>query len=346
MKTLRLSGDESDVSGLRIARADRIEEFSVEQLRNEIVSEQYDVCKLKFSLENPDVFSQLDQLGFYYTTYSLISQTRLVLNEQHRNPSFPEEIKFELFDGSQAGEVEMLTREGLQSNTAVYYQSDLASLVFNQVNFDTAILRYYLSFNNLSNPDKILYLIKYDNNYAGYYCLDFSEDIVDTVLVLVHPDYRSKGLTRCVIEHGATVCLKFGKTLVCSDSSIQNLRSMNGQLSGGFKLYKSFINVSLYPMLNAEAQQINLNAAETKKGDSSRMEIFGQMESIVQDSLGSVGQFEWKEVWFGQKNIITPERISLTKLYTNKKSFFLAGKITTHSKKEMEGAIYLKGQLV
>lgn len=248
MNIFLLSEHETDQFGFRIARGSLETEWNPNEVRDEILSCNYDICRLKINLHSEDLYHNLDRLGFHWETFTILARTTRKIREEDKQYVPPEGITFQLYGPDHEAIISPVLWAGLSEKTAVNYTSDLHKAVF-QGKETSSALQYYLSFNS-TDERRYMYIMRVSGAIAGCYVLDATRDRFETPLVMVLPEFRNGGLVREIINHIFKSAAERGCSSGAADASLQNLPSLNAQISFGLRITDSHINIILYPMLS------------------------------------------------------------------------------------------------
>ncbi|MDB5281633.1 MAG: hypothetical protein JWO06_708, partial [Bacteroidota bacterium] len=109
MGYIHFSKDESGIFGLNFGRGTIANHnWTVRELQNEIISNRYDMVRVKIKSDDSAVFEKINQLGFPYFVYSIILRNQIEITGAEY---FDEaEIGFELFDGLKHENLQLLVR--------------------------------------------------------------------------------------------------------------------------------------------------------------------------------------------------------------------------------------------
>lgn len=251
MKHLKFSAAESEILGLRIARGTaRFGELDLPSLKEEIVRDQLDLCKIKVSAGQKAVFCQLDDLGFPYQIASVLYRNKKVITQADGSLPLPEGLAYEHYDGSQLEELSHLVASSIGTPTGVNFHI----LPVDGFIDPQRQLRLSIDYVIKALPGKEqklqVWLLRQDGVLVGFFMGTVQVDAFEGTLCGVPPEFRGRGYGNWINNIMKRVCWEQGLKYCYTDIQVQNPASQKGALQGGFEVQGLYFHVFIFPFLH------------------------------------------------------------------------------------------------
>lgn len=252
MNELIYSEKESKAFGFKIARGE-FTEIDEKCLLDEIAKNEYDVCKIRVPAALGNLFIKLEKLNipFQFVDVFVKFQKNILT---HEIPPFQHpELVFELYDGSQKNIFKQLVKETFEQNISHYFQNPFLPVI-PKTTLQEAHSEWAAEFNNKINPGKIGWLLKWKNEYAGFYICQFTEKESEPISVGIVEKFRNQGFYFDVFRHYSKYFKKDHNHLISGTVQIQHYPSQRA-IAREFGPYKkAFIHLHLNSFLSASIQ--------------------------------------------------------------------------------------------
>lgn len=249
MKMIKYSEHESKLYNLKIGRTDRIETLNNEQILSEINTCNYDMIKMKVSLEERTLFNKLNRLPFFYEHYNIIThQKRKII--PHEILEIDSNIEFELYKGELKEELKIALYEML-INDSVFYDSDLSGFIKNDSKYINNSIEYFLSLNHAINPSVYLFIGRLNNQIAGLCSFKRIENNeAEGIIYGIIPKYRDKKLAQSFLNFAIKSVSNEKFDFFNTEVLALTYKSLYPHIRSQFKPVGIYANLTLYPMLN------------------------------------------------------------------------------------------------
>lgn len=260
MRLFYLSVNESNLSGLCIARANTLDRFSPPVLKDEIALSNYDICRLKVNSANDGLLEQLDSLGVPFHIHSILVRNSIEITGEAFE--IPDNIRFELYDGDNSEEIKSVIEGCLSNKTSTFYANKVFRHLVNE-HIEMEMAKEYLSsFISKQNPTLLSWLIYADNEPAAFLAATVDEAGFEGVYYGVVPAFRGKyNLPAVIMRFIKNWCADNAVKTFSNDVPYQNLKSLVSIVRESVLPVSTYLHITLLPLLsyggNETIQTIN-----------------------------------------------------------------------------------------
>ncbi|MBX7225892.1 MAG: GNAT family N-acetyltransferase [Chitinophagales bacterium] len=248
MRYIKFSQQESAIHRLRIGRTDIIHNIDMDTFIPELFESGLDVCRLKISLSDKDVYDKLALIGFPLATYSILVRQTIHLTEKHKN--FTPELTILPYSYKQKEALMDMARTIIKNDTATYYENHIYSHLFNLDAVIESSASYFSFFDNALDPDKYTFLAYKDEQLVGFCTLQIDGENGEGIYMGLLPEYRSADFAKeFVYTEQMQSALRNCRTYSVS-TVILNPRSLNTTLKSGMKITDILLNLNVFPFLD------------------------------------------------------------------------------------------------
>lgn len=254
-KYIKYSSSESRITGLKTGRIGLIEFLNEKELSMEIVKERYDLIKMKICAEDAFLFEKLHSFNFPFHIYNIQVRNVKEINAGDRNLVEEPGIKYEVIVDRHKGILRKFVKETIMEDSGLNYYSGLYSkLVPSEIRLN-ATIEYVLSFIYPNNENKIGWLMKIKNQYAGFCICSFEKKNMEGLLYGISKQFLRKGYSRNLIKVVKKFCHDNNIKTLSDNVVIQNIKSLKSMANEGVLPQKIYFNIFLFPLLSMKSQK-------------------------------------------------------------------------------------------
>lgn len=244
---LEFSQIESEELDLTVFRNNNVEIFSIENLIKDTYKFKPDLIRLKISMNNPAIFSDINNSGIPYNLYSFIIR-KSCYEIGTINYKIPD-LNFIIYTPKFESDLIFILKDLLLNKSGNYYTNEMYKNLISNEKMDAAGVKYYLSEANYNN-NAIYYLGYINNDCVGVCSFHLNNDISEGLFFGIHSKYRSLGLAHEFLTYAKEQSFKMNAKVFHTNTLIQNPRSLYPQMNIGLIPNDTYVNVIFFPLLN------------------------------------------------------------------------------------------------
>lgn len=169
---LDFSAIESSLLQLKVGRCN-VDFFDEKKLLSQIISGEYDLCRLRIAAEDEMASVKLHAIGlpFFFSGSIRRYKTRISasLPGQYNHPG----LQYEMYDGSQDALLKFMLVDTWGHYPIGYYRSPFLNRLVDKEREIECVFQYYKKHNNnRDNPGNSILFMKDGDNYVGFFALN------------------------------------------------------------------------------------------------------------------------------------------------------------------------------
>ena len=252
--SLRFSPAESEVLNLKVARGeDFLEEFDPIALTEDIVSENYDIVRLKINGKNTSLFEQLNTCGFPYQVFTVNYQNIKVI-EGKMEIDDPE-VTCEAYLGENPEMLKEILEKVIGTRSWPEYTSGLMRELVPESRTKALAVSYFSGFYPEKDANARTWLLRYRDKIVGLFMGRIEAETFYGTLYGILPEYRSLGFSKIIYQYMANLCSDLGLKYFKNDIHILNLRSQSSAVGQQVVPKEIYYNIVLYPLFSKDSGQ-------------------------------------------------------------------------------------------
>lgn len=248
MSLIDYSKKESEILKLKIGRVKFNSKYDIKKLNQEIFQNQFDICRLKMSISDSDVFNQLNEIPWPYSIHSILVNQQLNLldiNKEELNLR----LVFKEVDQTNHFDLVELAKEVFKKNSMnMYFKNPIYDNLVDNKKSKDALLQYIFDFDN--KDTKNTYLGYLDDKLVGFCMLEQDDNITQAVLAGIHPNYRNQNLFADFVKYQIIQSKLKGAEIYNCNTIIFNVKSLNATIRRGLQIKDVYYNINICPLLN------------------------------------------------------------------------------------------------
>lgn len=244
------SAEESHITGLKTGRSGLIESLDEKELLKVIQREKYDFVRLKISASDHLLFRKLNRLPYPHQLYNIQSRVLIKIKKEDRFPVLKKGITYEVYDGSQEKIIASFVRDALRLDSGINFQSALFEKLVPAKKRTEAAIRYAQSFIFSEKGSKIIYLLKYNNEYIGFGMCSYDRKNFEGLLIGIKKKYYGNNFAQELLKIGKKFCADRGIPDFSNNIVIQNKKSLKSMVNEGAIPLDIYLNIFLFPLLS------------------------------------------------------------------------------------------------
>lgn len=247
MKILTESKEESNVFGLKIARANNIQSFNYKEIADDVHSSQLDLFRVKISMTDPTVFDNINKLGIPYNLFSFLIRKSVTSlgTVEYRVP----ELKIKPYDSSMKQDLINALDNALRNSSGINFSNRLYNFFIDKDKMTNASIEYYVTLAE-TDPNSRFFLGYINDKCAGFCSFRVENDTSEGIYIGVSTEFRNLKLAHEFATHGKEQSFKAGVKEFWTDTVIQNPNSLYPQMNIGLMPKQTFVNVVFFPFLS------------------------------------------------------------------------------------------------
>jgi hypothetical protein len=245
---ITFSANESNVLGVSIGRGSLTESWQVNDLAQEILQGGYDFIRLKMPSSDEEVFQKLEQLGMPYRLHSILVRNTIEIKPEHVLKA-PQQIQFELYDGTYPDELMQLVRASYGERTSVNYHNPYFRCWVSYEAEMAAAAAYATEFVFADNAKMPNWVIKKEGHNIGFVLGVISEGNLEGMMYSILPAFRGYNYAAAVMAFLKSWCWQNGVKTFSNNVPLQNLPSLKNIVSQAILPVDSLLNVTVSSML-------------------------------------------------------------------------------------------------
>ncbi len=190
---INFSVTESEVLGLQVGRCNS-DFFDSMALYSQIVSDRYDLCRLKVPAEDEMAAHKLNATGLpFFFSGSIRRYKTKIIEDTSGMYNYPD-LVYEIYDGSQ----DKLLKDMIAGTWGIYpigyYRTPYLSSLVDKEKETECLFQFYKKFNlNSSNPDNRILFIRHGDNYVGFFALNVINNNLESHIGGILKPFRKGG---------------------------------------------------------------------------------------------------------------------------------------------------------
>jgi len=248
---ITFSAKESEVLGVRIARAVLNEYWQPQQLLQASLAGGYDFLRLKLPSNDEQVFAKLDALGMHYCLHSILVRNSVAITEAHGKLLKDLRVTFELFDGSNELAMKELVKDSWGARTAVnYHNPNFRHWVSYEQEMEGSAA-YACEFNYSVNASMPNWIVKLEGKSIGFVLGKVSNEGFEGIMYSILPEYRGHNYAEDIMMFLKKWCFEQGIATFFNDVVFQNMPSLKSIVTESIVPIETYLNVTISSLLSA-----------------------------------------------------------------------------------------------
>lgn len=255
---------ESQRFNMKIFRGN-IKEIVPSEIKKLILTKELDILIARIPSDQIEQISSLSKTGFSYIQADTLVYYQLNLNTHEVNGYRNNDLNFEILTQENQPIVDELVEEIFAGYTNHYYSNPYLDKQ-NIIDGYKEWVQEYMG----SDNSKICYLVKKNENIAGFATISTNDNIGEGVLYGVRPDYAGKGIYSDIIRFTQQEFKNKGIKLMKVSTQIQNYTVQKVWVKEGFQLKESFATIHInsllsYSILPVQTFEISISENDIQK---------------------------------------------------------------------------------
>ncbi len=180
--------------------------FNEAKLFEQIVSGEYDLCRLRIPAEDEMASLKLSATGLPFSFSGSIRRYKTKITERPAGEYNHKNLKYEMYDGSQDELLKFMLVETWGDYPIGYYRSPLLNKLVDKETEIESVFRYYKKFNKNSDyPANSILFIRDGDNYVGFFALNVVGNNLESHIGGIARTYQKEGyfydMLRFIKEH-------------------------------------------------------------------------------------------------------------------------------------------------
>lgn len=208
MRGIIFSEEESKFFDLKMGRAE-MDEISVNEIQQQIIEENYDLCRLRVKTGDSLLIQKLEEIGFSYYFSGAITTYKVDFSREQLRPYRDPSIEFELYDGTKYDLFKGLLEEIFDDYPLSFYAIDALNALIPRTKQRQGVSSYFagVDYDDWNQP---AWFVKYKGEYAGILIARSWDNRThgEGTLSGVIPKYRNTGLFLDIINFIQNYCIE------------------------------------------------------------------------------------------------------------------------------------------
>lgn len=254
-KFIQYSPSESKITGLRTGRSGLIDHLNEKKLSTEIIKGKYDLVRLKICADDVFLFEKLSSLPCPFHIYNIQLRNIKRINEEDGRLETEPEVRCEVITAKHKNILKPLVKETLLRDSGLnYYNSLLSELVPGEKLLEAAT-EYALSFIHPNRENKIGWMMKIRNEYAGFCICRYDNRNMEGLLYGVKEHFQGKNYSRNLIRIVKKFCYNNQISTLGNNVVVQNKKSLKNMANENVLPGKMYFNIFLLPLLSLNKER-------------------------------------------------------------------------------------------
>ena len=192
-KLLIPSENETEILGFKVARCN-VPILDEEVLKQELIKDEYDFCRLKLSAEDENISLKLSKIGFPFYFSGSIRRYKTRITERDRGIIEHGTLLFEEYNGTQFNLLKEMLKGTWGSYPLGYYRTPfLTTLVDKEIELESVFNFYRHSNLRFNNPNNTIMFMKDKGRYVGFFALNKINETLESHIGGILEPYRRDG---------------------------------------------------------------------------------------------------------------------------------------------------------
>ena len=206
--TVNFSANESNLLNLKVGRCVSAN-FDEQQLLQQILENEYDICRLTVSSEDEDAVAKLEKTGLPYFYSGSITRYKTRVADLKENTFIHEDLEYEKYDGLQNDLLLRLLIGTWGTYPIGYYRSPFLKHLVTKEQEIIAVCEFYKKHNLQKDyPNNTIMFIKHKDNYVGFFALNIIDDRLESHIGGIVEPYRADGYFFDMQEYIRRFCVE------------------------------------------------------------------------------------------------------------------------------------------
>ncbi|MEZ5025019.1 MAG: hypothetical protein R2739_00420 [Chitinophagales bacterium] len=246
---------ESAILNLKIGRCVS-ENFDVTLLRNQILSNKYDICRLTVPASDKKAVQKLQQTGFLYFFSGSITRYKTLVGSLPQRSFIHHDLEFEQYDGTQDELLINLLLSTWDTYPIGYYRSPILNKICTKEAELKGVFEFYKKNNlNKNYPSNSLMFIKHKDKYVGFFALNIIDDRLESHIGGIVKEYRNDGYFFDMQEYIRRFCISNQLKYFAFGARNENKRVSHIFQEFGYRAVNSENVFHLVPLLSYKNNQ-------------------------------------------------------------------------------------------
>ena len=288
---INFSKNESDLLNLKIGRCVS-SNFSEHKLLQQIISGEYDICRLTVSSEDEDAVTKLEKTGLPYYYSGSITRYKTRIEELPERQFIHNDLEYEKYDGSQ-NELLLRLLIGTWGTYPIgYYRTPFLNQLVTKEKEILCVFEFYKEHNLQKNyPNNSIMFIRHKENYVGFFALNIIEDRLESHIGGIVEPYRDGGYFFDMQEYIRRFCIENKLAYFCFGARNENRRVNSIFQKYGYKAIAADNVFHIASMLSySKDNKILTDKIEIVEEDNATIltKIFESMVTFLDPCNGSI----------------------------------------------------------
>lgn len=254
-KYLSYSASESRITALKTGRSGLIERLDEKKLLHEIIRNKYDIVRMKVCAEDIFFFEKLRRIKYPFHLYNIQWRNIKEISEEDGKIADEPGIKYEVIAAGHKNILKKLAKETVLNDSGLNYYSSLFSKLIPPEKLLETATEYALSFVHPNNENKIGWMLKVKNSYAGFCICSYDDKNMEGLLYGIQKKFQGKSYARLLIRIVKKFCYDNNLRTFSNNVVIQNSKSLKSMANEGVLPRRAYFNIFLFPLLSINKEK-------------------------------------------------------------------------------------------
>lgn len=244
------SPSESSITGLKTGRSGLIVRLDEKKLSREIISNKYDIVRMKVCAGDIFFFEKLRRIKYPFHLYNIQWRNIKKISKEDGRMAEEQGIKYEVISMGHKNILKKFVKETVLNDSGLNYYSRLFSKLVAPEKLLEAATEYAMSFVHPNNENKIGWMLKVKKRYAGFCICSYDDKNMEGLLYGINKKFQGKGYARLLIKIVKKFSYDNNLRTISTNVVIQNAKSLKSMANEGVLPRTAYFNVFLFPLLS------------------------------------------------------------------------------------------------
>ena len=250
------STSESDVYGVKFARAEISFTDELQKLRDKLINKRIDICRVKCNASYNDVVEKMELMGLPYQLYNINYYNEVTIDDALLSElEWDSDYEYELYSSEKYESLRSLIKTVIEKKTWVNYNSYIANEILTKEDEVKATQEFICSFDSQINPGRKAWFLKYRNKYIGFFSAIEKDDSFHGILYGIMPEFMGYGHSKIIYKMMLKICAENNYRKFSNEIGVLNLPSQKSAASQFMVPEKVNLHFEIYPFLSNTTEQ-------------------------------------------------------------------------------------------